>query len=258
MRIESIDRLSAETSVPALQQPSRPASSSGLERFARWLPAHWLALFVAIWGIWVALPFLAPLLMHLGWELPARWIYAFYSFQCHQLPQRSFFLFGSKLTYSLEEIQAATHPTLNPMDLRHFLGTPAMGWKVAWSDRMVSMYTSVVLFAPLWWLLRRRVKPLPLWGLVFFLLPMALDGGTHLVSDLGGIGQGFRYTNAWLAALTQNTFAPGFYAGDAWGSFNSILRLGTGILFGLGLVWYTLPQLDRIFQSTQSPSHHAA
>ena len=34
-------------------------------------------------------------------------IYLFYSFQCHQLPQRSFFLFGPQLTYSIEQINTA-------------------------------------------------------------------------------------------------------------------------------------------------------
>jgi len=250
LQIETVDRMNSERAIPGLEQPSRSISSP-LERFASWLPEHWLAFFVLIWGAWVTLPFLAAVFMQIGWELPARWIYAFYSFQCHQLPQRSFFLFGSQLTYSLDQIQAASQHAINPMDLRHFVGSPSLGWKVAWSDRMVSMYTSVVFFALLWGLVRRRVGALPIWGLALFLLPMLVDGGTHLVSDLGGIGQGFRYTNAWLAALTNYAFPPGFYLGDAWGSFNSILRLVTGLLFGLGVVWYTLPHLERIFASTR-------
>lgn len=122
-----------------------------------------------------------------------------------------------------------------------------MGWKVAWSDRMVSMFTSLWLFGLMWWPLRRWLKPLPWWGLVLFLLPMFVDGTSHFISDLLGIGQGFRDSNIWLATLTKGAFSPGFYAGDAWGSFNSLMRLLTGILFGLGIVWFGLPYLDEVF-----------
>jgi uncharacterized membrane protein len=208
---------------------------------------HWI-LFAGIFlGIYAGLPFLAPFFMQLGWAGPARLIYIIYSFLCHQLPQRSYFLFGSKFTYSLPEIRSAWQSTLDPLVLRQFIGNSEMGWKVAWSDRMVSMFTSLWLFILLWRQLSRRLKPLPWWGLILFLLPMALDGGSHFISDLFGIGQGFRDSNAWLAILTNHAFPPSFYAGDAWGSFNSLTRLLTGLLFGLGIVWFSFPYLDNAF-----------
>jgi len=75
-----------------------------------------------------------------------------------------------------------------------------------------------------------------------------LDGGTHMLSDLtGGIGVGFRYTNQWLAILTNNAFPPTFYLGDALGSFNSWMRLITGVLAGLGIAWFALPYLEESF-----------
>jgi len=80
-----------------------------------------------------------------------------------------------------------------------------------------------------------------------FLLPMALDGTSHLISDFWGIGQGFRDTNLWLAILTNHLFPSSFYIGDAWGSFNSLMRLLTGLSFGLGLVWFGFPYLDDSF-----------
>jgi uncharacterized membrane protein len=131
--------------------------------------------------------------------------------------------------------------------LRQFTGNPEMGWKVAWSDRMVSMYTSILIFGGFWWLLRRNMKPLPWWGLTILLLPMAVDGTSHLISDFAGIGQGFRDSNVWLASLTNNAFAPTFYEGDALGSFNSWMRLLTGVLFGFGIVWFGFPYLDTSF-----------
>ena len=213
---------------------------------------RWILIFGLVYGIFIVLPFLAPLFMHLGWNDPARVIYLIYSFLCHQLPQRSFFLFGPKLTYSLPEIQSAWQNSLDPFVLRQFIGNPQMGWKVAWSDRMVAMFASLWLFGLLWWPLRNRLKPLPWWGLILFLLPMAIDGTSHFISDLAGIGQGFRDSNVWLAALTGNAFPAGFYAGDAWGSFNSWMRLLTGLLFGLGIVWFALPYLGSAFgQSTE-------
>jgi hypothetical protein len=60
----------------------------------------------------------------------------------------------------------------------------------------------------------------------------------------GGIEEGFRAGNAWLAALTSNALPASFYAGDAWGSFNSLGRLLTGGLFGVGLVWAMLPRVQ--------------
>jgi hypothetical protein len=89
------------------------------------------------------------------------------------------------------------------------------------------------------------VRSLPWWGLALLLFPLAIDGSTHLISDLlGGIGGGFRTDNAWLADLTNHVFPATFYAGDALGSFNSSVRLVTGLLFGLGIVWFLYPRLQ--------------
>lgn len=208
------------------------------------LRKNWIVVFGIVFGIYTGLPFLAPVFMHLGWKGAGNAIYFIYSFLCHQLPERSYFLFGPKISYSLAELQAAGQDTSNLLTLRRFIGDSEMGWKVAWSDRMVSMFTSLWIFGLLWWPLRKRLPKLPLWGLILFLLPMAVDGGTHFLSDLAGIGQGFRDTNLWLAALTQNILRPDFYAGDALGSFNSLMRIMTGILFGLGIAWFTFPFLD--------------
>ena len=38
------------------------------------------------------------------------------------------------------------------------------------------------------------------------------------------------------------------FLGDALGSFNSWVRLATGVLFGLGIVWFSFPYIDLIFQ----------
>jgi uncharacterized membrane protein len=206
-----------------------------------WIGTHWFETFLIFYGLWVFIPFLAPVFMQLGLAGAGRAVYFIYSFFCHQLPERSFFLFGEKSMYSLREIQTAWQNTANPFILRQFIGNESMGWKVAWSDRMISFYTSVWLFAVLWYPFRRTIKPLSWWGLALLLLPIAVDGMTHAFSDLAGIGQGFRDTNAWLAVVTNHALPPSFYAGDAIGSFNSIIRFITGLLAGLGIVWLAFP-----------------
>lgn len=222
---------------------TRTISSKPKRSVFDWVSDHWFLTFLIIYGIWVWLPFLAPILMKLGLTTAGNTVYFIYSFFCHQLPERSFFFFGEKTMYSLAEIQAAWQDTANPMILRKFIGNEAMGWKIAWSDRMISFYTSVWLFALAWWPLRRKLKPLSWWTFALLLLPMIIDGSTHAVSDLQGIGLGFRDTNQWLVALTNNALSPAFYAGDALGSFNSWARLLSGLLAGLGIVWIALPYI---------------
>jgi uncharacterized membrane protein len=213
---------------------------------------HWLLIFNLFWAVFVITPWLAPVLMKTGYEGLARAIYAAYSTQCHQLPQRSFFLFGAQASYSLPEIQTAWQDTNNPYLLRQFIGNPEMGWKVAWSDRMVSMYTSVFIAGLAFALVRQRLRPLSFWAFALFVLPMVLDGGTHLISDFAGIGNGWRDSNAWLAALTRNAFPAWFYTGDTLGSFNSWMRLITGTLFGLGCVWLAYPYLEEFMRESRN------
>jgi uncharacterized membrane protein len=221
--------------------PSQPKPS-----FFDWISNHWFQTFLILYGIWVWLPFLAPVLMKLGLSGAGSAVYFIYSFFCHQLPERSLFFFGEKTMYSLREIQAAWQDTADPMILRKFIGNEAMGWKIAWSDRMISFYTSVWLFALAWWPLRRKLKPLSWWAFAFLLLPIIVDGGTHAISDFAGIGLGFRDTNQWLEVLTHNSLPATFYAGDALGSFNSWARFLSGVFAGLGIVWLAFPF---IFQS---------
>ncbi len=103
------------------------------------------------------------------------------------------------------------------------------------------MYTGLFVFGLLYWPLRKWLKPLSWWGFALLILPMVVDGGTHLLSDFAGVGQGFRDSNLWLATVTNNAFPVAFYSGDALGSFNSWMRLITGGLFSLGAVWLAYP-----------------
>lgn len=221
-----------------------PSNSQKPQSIVEWLSRHWFGIFLLLYGLWVWIPFFAPIFMKIGWSSAGKAIYFIYSFFCHQLPERSFFLFGQKTMYSLSEIQSAWQDTINPMILRQFIGNTDMGWKIAWSDRMISFYTSIWIFAVAWSPFRKKIKPLSLLFFALLLLPIALDGGTHMLSDLAGIGQGFRDSNQWLTSLTNHSLPVSFYVGDAFGSFNSLMRLITGLLAGLGVAWLAFPSLE--------------
>lgn len=84
-----------------------------------------------------------------------------------------------------------------------------------------------------------------MWLTILFILPLAIDGTTHLISDFAGVTAGFRYTNLWLANLTGHVFPADFYAGDTLGSFNSWMRIVTGLVFGLGFAGFVFPFIDQ-------------
>lgn len=229
------------------QSRERPAAPAA--RPAGWIERHWLHLALVVLGIWTLAPWLAPLFMHLGWTGPGRAVYAIYSLFCHQMPQRSWFFFGERFTYSLDQISIAWPDSATMMGVRRFVGNDSMGWKLAWSDRMVSFYGGFFLFGLLYLALRDRILrsgwQLSWRWLLLLVMPIALDGVSHMISDIAGMSGGFRETNVWLAELTNHILAPAFYAGDGWGSFNSIMRLLTGLLASFALIFWAFPLVDR-------------
>ena len=107
-----------------------PAFSDRMNRFAS---RHWFLLFSLAMGIYAGLPFLAPVFMHVGWSSAGNAIYSIYAWLCHQYPQRSFFLFGPRFTYSLVEVQHAWKDTLDPLVLRQFIATAGrVGRRSSW------------------------------------------------------------------------------------------------------------------------------
>jgi uncharacterized membrane protein len=190
--------------------------------------------------------------MQAGATGPANGVYFIYSFFCHQLPERSLFFFGPQTMYSLDQI-GAVWSTENQLVLRQFIGNPEMGWKMAWSDRMISTYGGLWVGGILYALMRRRAPRIPmmLWILVG-IVPIGLDGFTHFINDIlaGSSGLGFRDTNDWLRALTANAFSDEFYYGNMFGSFNSWARWITGLLFGVTTVFALFPIFDASLRDT--------
>jgi len=109
---------------------------------------HWLLLANLAAGFYVGLPVLAPYLMHSGHSFPAKIIYTVYSFLCHQLPERSFFIFG---------------------------------YQMAMCQRDVAIYGSIFLTGFLFGLLRGRLQPLPWKVYILLNAPVAIDGLAQLV-----------------------------------------------------------------------------
>jgi uncharacterized membrane protein len=87
------------------------------------------------------------------------------------------------------------------------------------------MYTAIVVAGLLFALLRRRRRPTSLKVAGWLLLPMLLDGGTHLIDDVLGIG-----------------FRGG---GDTIGTLNFWLRMLTGVLVGVAALVALYPRLER-------------
>ena len=155
-------------------------------------------------------------------------IYQYYSVLCHQLPQRSFFLFGEQPWYPMAvpkdsrmlsfEEAAGFSPGFSSG--RAFYGTPEMGYKMAICQRDVAIYGSMALFCLLFAHTGRRI-PRPRW-----ILPL-LIGGVPIILD--GCSQ-----------LLGNAFPEVFPFRES----TPLLRTVTGALFGFCLCWYLFPWLE--------------
>jgi uncharacterized membrane protein len=201
-----------------------------VDRFVAWLARHWLAAFNIAVAIFLFLPFLAPVLMRANAQGLARAIYLVYSPTCHQLPERSFFLFGPEVVYSVAELEKAgaipADSTLVQRLTLRFAGTAQIGYKVAICERDVAIYGGILLGGLIFGLVRRRLRKaggrlwkLPLAIYAVALVPIAIDGLTQLL--------GWR-ESTWL------------------------LRVLTGGLFGLATVWLVYPNVQEAMEDVLS------
>jgi len=183
------------------------------------LAKHWLLLANLFWGLYVGLPLLAPLLMNAGWSTPANIIYLIYRPACHQLPERSYFIGGPQAVYTPEELAAAG---VDLSLLARDIGNEEIGWKVAFCERDVAIYGSILVAGLLYAGLRcivqrsphRRMWKMPLRLFILFVVPMGIDGLAQLFTS---------YESTWLT------------------------RSITGAIFGVGAVFFAYPYLDEGF-----------
>lgn len=225
---------------------NRARKYSGMDRFTDWLSNHYLAIFNLILFIFVGLPFLAPVLMKVGEDLPARLIYTVYSPLCHQMAFRSWFLFGEQAYYprdlaGIVEVTSyetailnnqggpETAPDFIPV-ARSFLGNPTIGYKVAICERDVALYGGMLLFGIVYAVAGRKIKQVP-WYIWLFLglIPIGIDGASQLPSLIPGLP-------AWLPMRESTPF---------W-------RTLTGALFGGLTAWYLYPLIEETMKDTRA------
>jgi hypothetical protein len=77
-----------------------------LDKLIFQLAKHWLFLANLTWGLYVGLPILAPILMLTGHPWLGNVIYTAYKVACHQIAWRSFFIGGSQIVYTYQELIA--------------------------------------------------------------------------------------------------------------------------------------------------------
>ena len=183
--------------------------SPALVRAAR---AHWLAGVNLAAALFVGLPFVAPMLLALGHPELASLLYAAYRAVCHQWAFRSYFLLGPHPTYAIEELGRL----VGPSQIYSFVGSPELGYKVAFCERDVAIYLAVLVGGLAYGLLRGRIAALGPLGYLALIAPMALDGFSQLLG--------------WRESTVE-------------------LRTLTGALFGLASVWLAYPRVDRVLRA---------
>lgn len=178
-----------------------------LIRLVAVIARHWLLLINTALAIEAILPILAPVLMATGHASVARLIYTLYSPLCHQLPERSFFLFGPQTTYTLHELELLLGPGV-PL---RYIGNPAIGYKIAVCQRDIATYLALLVTGLAFIPLRRRLRPLPIKTFILLCIPMAIDG----------LGQ--------LLTLWEST---------------PYSRVISGALFGIACIWLAYPYIE--------------
>ena len=208
------------------------------DRIMFYISKHFLTGFVIFLGLYVGLPFLAPVLMKAGWTGPAKVLYKTYSVTCHQLAFRSWFLFGEQPAYpraaakvpGLRTFGEATG--LDENDLwaaRQFIGDERLGYKVAFCERDVAIWGAFFLFGVYYWVRKRQGRPpKPLkwyWWILIGWVPIGLDGFSQILSQFPGSPLPYRESTPLLRTLT-------------------------GFIFGLTTAWFMIPQMDESMEET--------
>lgn len=205
-----------------------------------WLSHHWLMVFNLFFLVYVGLPFLAPVLLANGYTGAANLIYSAYRVVCHQLPSQSYFI---------------------------------MGEQVAFCQRDVAIYSAMLLGGLAFGLVRHHFRPIQLRYYVFFLVPIALDGGTQLASD--ALQSGVPLITLWIIGLVAMGLTMAILNSQRYLTWHNIFffmwgplaliylsyypdylsdwsrRTITGFIFSFGTIWFVYPYLEDAFRDIQ-------
>ena len=216
------------------------------DKISYWISRRYLLLLNLFMFLYVGLPFLAPTLMKVGAELPARAIYRIYKPLCHQFGFRSFFLYGDQFVYpareaglanikSFEEVTGIEHVddpySSTRFDARNYTGDETVGYKVALCERDIAIYLAILAFGIIFSLTGRKMKSLHwlLWILIG-IGPIGLDGFSQLFSQLNW---------DWLSAVLP------------YRESTPYLRVITGALFGFMTAWFAYPNIEESMSETR-------
>jgi uncharacterized membrane protein len=170
-------------SVPQVKQESLIIRiDRHIYRFSR----HWLLAFNIVALFLATMPFIIPFIASQGYTGVASWLHTTFGLMCHQMPERSFTLFGEQM---------------------------------ALCHRMTSIYVASFIGGVTYAAVRDRLPPLSFKMLLLFSVPMAIDGFTQLFG------------------LRESVWE---------------LRMATGSLFAIGVMWFALPRLEEGFRDIRS------
>lgn len=142
------------------------AFRQALIRAVRFCTRHWLFAANVALIVFSTLPILAPILAALGFDGVANAIFVAYSLTCHQMPSRSYVIFGHQMAYC---------------------------------ERNTAIYLSMALAGLAYVRLRPRgLRPLAVLWYAILILPMAVDGFTQLF--------GWRESTWLLRGITGTLF----------------------------------------------------
>ena len=146
--------------------PSRELPQPRYRAAVRFVCRHWLLGFNAGMILFSVLPVLAPILASLGFDGVSNAIFQIYSITCHQMPSRSYFIFGHQM---------------------------------AFCERNTAIYFSMAAAGLAYARLREQnLAPLPWYWYLAMIFPMALDGFTQLF--------GWRESTWFLRGITGALF----------------------------------------------------
>jgi uncharacterized membrane protein len=213
-----------------------PVTWTKSDRFSYWLSRHYLALFNLFIAFYLGFAFMAPVMLKIGWTVPAGLIYRAYGMMCHQLAFRSYFLFGEQSTYprsepagvGKEDFQQATGLAQDDLwGARQYLGNSEVGFKVALCERDVAIYLGILTFGLIFAATGRRIKALPwyVW-IAIGLVPIGLDGFSQILSQPP------------ISLLPYRESTP-------------LLRSITGFLFGFTTAWFGYPMAEQAMRETR-------
>ena len=217
-------------------------SITRLDRFSYFFSKYYVLIFSLLLSLFIAIPFLAPVLEKENHPAAANVIYKAYRIICHQLAFRSFYLYGEQPFYPRELAHLdgyLTYEDITGSDVidleyaRVFFGDETYGFKVAICQRDVAIYGSMALFGLIFQLRGKRIKKLKwYWWFVFALIPIGIDG----VSQIPSLSTGWP---AWMPIRESTPF----------------LRILTGTLFGGFTGWYMFPLMEESIKETRITLH---